>query len=143
MEIMGKDLIFETKYWKIILSDDQTYLGRCSAVLKRKCGDLAEVAEDEMLDFLNLIKIFESKVRHVFGAKMFNWTCLMNGAYQKTPPDPQVHFHVRPRYDKEIVFISEKFIDTDFGHHYIRGTYRILSPDIREKIIEAIKNAKT
>ncbi len=138
---MKDDLIFETTHWKVILMDDQTYLGRCVIVLKRKCGDLAEVTEEEMLDFLNLVKILESKARRAFGAVMFNWGCLMNDAYQNTPPDPQVHWHFRPRYDREVTFAGEKFVDTDFGHHYLRGTSRILSDAVRQEIIKALQSS--
>jgi len=72
---------------------------------------------------------------------MFNWGCLMNDAYQITPPNPQVHFHFRPRYDREVSFAGEKFIDPNFGHHYIREPKRLVSDGIRQKIVKAIQNS--
>jgi diadenosine tetraphosphate (Ap4A) HIT family hydrolase len=113
--------IFETRHWKILLMDDQRYLGRSVVVLKRPCRDLAEVTEEEMTDFLGVVRRFEKAAREAFGATMFNWACLMNLAYQHTPPDPQVHWHVRPRYDHPVVFGGEMFTDADFGNHYARG----------------------
>ncbi len=135
-----ENLIFETEYWSIKLdSTDQTYLGRAVVVLKRNCGDLAELTDEELLDFKKVVIGFENAVRKSFNATMFNWTCLMNGAYQNNPPDPWVHWHVRPRYNHEVQFEGSVFEDTDFGHHYIRGTNRSVDDGMKDKIINAIK----
>ncbi len=135
-----ENFIFETEYWSIKLdATDQTYLGRSVVVLKRNCGDLAELTDSELLDFKKVIISFENAVRKVFDATMFNWTCLMNSAYQNNPPDPWVHWHVRPRYNREIEFDGIKFEDVEFGHHYIRGTNRNVSPDLAQKIVNGIK----
>lgn len=103
-----------------MLMQEQTYLGRCVIVLKRTCGDLAETTEDEMSDFLTLVRKLENLCRKTFGATMFNWTCLMNNAYQVSPPDPQVHWHFRARYDKSVEVAGKIFTDPNFGHHYLR-----------------------
>lgn len=88
-----------------MLLSDQTYLGRSVVTLKRRdCGDLAKLTEDEILDFLDLVGKLENAFRKAFNATMFNWTCLMNLAYQNTPPDPHVHWHFRPRYDHKVSF---------------------------------------
>lgn len=119
---------------------DQTYFGRCVVVLKRKCGDLADVTNEEMIDLLeNVVRKLESAFRKAFGATMFNWACLMNNAYQEKPPDPQVHWHLRPRYDRIVEFEGETFVDSDFGHHYERHTERVVGDDIREKIIMKLR----
>jgi diadenosine tetraphosphate (Ap4A) HIT family hydrolase len=136
-----EDLIFETKYWNIVLSQDQHYIGRCCIVLKRKCGDLAELKKEELLDFLEVVKKIENALRKEFNATMFNWTCLMNDAYQEKNPMPQVHWHLRPRYKNKVEFAGEVFEDKEFGHHYARGTARKLSSETRAKIIESIKKA--
>lgn len=53
-------LLFDRPHWKILLNPDQTYLGRCLVILKRPCGDLAEVTEDEIIEFLGIVKKIES-----------------------------------------------------------------------------------
>lgn len=132
--------IFETPFWFVVLHvSDQTYLGRSVVVLKRSCGDLAEVTEAELLDFLTVVRRFEGVARAAFGARMFNWACLMNDAYQETDPKPQVHWHVRPRYDHPVVFAGETFDDTAFGHHSLRGTERVLARDVLEEIASELR----
>jgi len=133
------DLVYETKHWKVILDPDQSYLGRCYVSLKRHCGDLAELTKEEWLDFAELVKKLEGALRKSFDATMFNWTCLLNDAYQNNPPDPHVHWHLRPRYSHKVEFAGLLFEDKEFAHHYGRGTNREVLKDIREGIIGRIR----
>ena len=143
---MEKDLIFETKYWNVILSTDQRYLGRCYIPLKRKCPNLSGVTDEEWLDFQhNVVQVLEKKTKKAFGAVMHNWGCLMNDAYQHPSPDPQVHWHFRPRYDKKINFAGAEFEDVSFGNHYIPSSAlgAVEVPEnIKKEIIKAIQNEK-
>jgi diadenosine tetraphosphate (Ap4A) HIT family hydrolase len=136
-----KTPFFETKHWFVVLADEQTYLGYCVVILKRRdCGDLALVTEEELLDFRVMVETLQNAFRKAFGATMFNWSCLMNNAYQEAEPKPHVHWHVKPRYDRPVVFAGEVFEDPNFGHHYIRleDLGRFLDEDIREKIVARI-----
>lgn len=63
----------------------------------------------------------------------------MNDAYKNTPPDPQVHWHFRPRYDKPVVFEGVEFVDLNFAHHYDRENKRFLEEDFEQKIISDLK----
>jgi diadenosine tetraphosphate (Ap4A) HIT family hydrolase len=140
---MGQDndLIYQTNFWKVILMPDQTYLGRCVVVLNRKCGSLAELSSEEISDFFdNVVKKLENAFRINFNATMFNWTCLMNDAYLGANPDPQVHWHFRPRYRESVNFLGEIFTDPNFGYHYEKGTEKIISQKIRAEIIKRIKS---
>ncbi|MCC2630713.1 MAG: hypothetical protein K0S38_522 [Candidatus Paceibacter sp.] len=136
---MMDKLIFDTEYWNVFLSDDQTYLGRIAVELKRVSPTLSDLTNEEFADLHNVIKQYEAAATKAFGAKMFNWTCLMNDAYKRTPPNPHVHWHARPRYDKPVEFVGETFVDPNFGEHYIRGTKREVSKVIQNKIIEALR----
>ncbi len=138
--VQDKNIIHESLHWRVILMLDQTYFGRSVVVLKRKCGDLAEVTHEEILDFMDSIVVrLENAFRVEFGATMFNWTCLMNNAYQEEIPDPQVHWHFRPRYAKHIEFEGELFLDPNFGHHYNQNVEKLISNELREKIVKKVQ----
>ena len=111
--------IFESKYWEVVLNPNQTYLGRSVLLLKRPCGDLAEITRDEILEFFGLVKKMESMFRTSLKATMFNWACSMNDAYQEKPSHPQVHWHFIPRYDHQVEFAGKTFYDPNFGHRSI------------------------
>ncbi|MBS3143593.1 HIT family protein [Candidatus Woesearchaeota archaeon] len=133
-------MLFETKFWKVVLSDEQSYLGRCVILLKRDCGELSNLTSEEWLDFHeNIVKKLESTFKKVFDATMFNWTCLMNDAYQAENPKPYVHFHLRPRYNHDVKFIGEEFHDPDFGHHYNRERKNFVSKELLKKISDEVK----
>jgi diadenosine tetraphosphate (Ap4A) HIT family hydrolase len=132
------DFIFDSKYWNIILSDDQQYLGRCIVSCKRHVPSLSEITAEEFHDFYDVAKTLESTLSKAFGAKMYNWGCLMNDAYKNMPPNPHVHWHLRPRYDHDVSFAGIIFSDKEFGHHYHRDTRLNVDQTIRKKIISEI-----
>lgn len=110
--------IFESEFWKVELSGDQLYLGRAYAICKTKRESLSELTDGEFSDLHAVIKKYERLLKKTFGATLFNWTCLMNHAYREKPYTPQVHFHVRPRYEKEVSVGGVVFKDPNFGDHY-------------------------
>jgi diadenosine tetraphosphate (Ap4A) HIT family hydrolase len=133
-------IIWESEYWKVIIHEDQQYLGRAIVSAKnRERPTLASLTSEEWLDFQNVVNDFEQALRSAFGAELFNWSCLMNVAFQNDPPDPHVHWHVRPRYRQPVVFAGLQFHDEDFGKHY-GTTTRELSSDVLQVVANEIKN---
>ena len=70
----------------------------------------------------------EETIKNVFGAEKFNYLALM--MY-----DPEVHFHVIPRYSKPVYFCDKEFIDPDWPN----ATKRI-AMDLDSDMLQAIKN---
>ena len=133
-------IIYETDFWKVVLSPDQAYLGRCVIVLKRDCGEMSNLTSDEWMDFhKNIVQKLESAFKKAFNATMFNWTCLMNNAFKAENPKPHVHWHFRPRYKNDVKFTGEQFQDLEFAHHYNRERKKIVSKEILEKISKEVK----
>ncbi len=135
------DFIFETEYWRIHLNKEQSYLGRCVVVLKTHKETLSELDDNEWLDFKKVVKVLERSLKKSFNATMFNWSCFMNGGYKQNPPNPHVHWHVRPRYDHSIEFDSEIYCDPDFGHHYSRDRKVNVDDNRMKRIVERIKQS--
>ena len=133
--------ITRTSHWKVFLHPEQTYLGRSVITLKRHCGSLSAVTKEEWVDFIRLVKKIESSYKKALGATLFNWSCLMNNAYQDTPPNPHVHWHLRPRYRKSVRLFGTVFEDIEFGHHYASGSEKsYMAPEeIQQQIISLIQ----
>ena len=123
---------FETNYWKIILADDQRYLGYLIIKTKEPRQALPELTSEEQSDFFSLIKKLENFYKEKFGATMFNYSCLMNHAY-RDGETPHVHYHFRPRYKNPITVLGQEFKDPNFGEHYLNsssyGNGKIIIPD--------------
>ena len=110
--------VCDSKFWSVFLSDEQDYIGCCILVLKRHCGSMSDITKDEWDELYDLICEMEACLKAVLGATLCNWSCLMNSFYKETSPDPHLHIHVRPRYDKPLMLNGNTYTDSEFGHHY-------------------------
>jgi len=136
-----KDIVFETDNWEVVLNEDQTYLGRCWIILKRHCASLGELTQEEWEEFGQVVSQYETVLNKAFHPLLFNWNCFMNDAYMEKPFNPHVHWHVRPRYENPVEFAGELFEDTEFGHRFDPTKKREVSLDVRNVIVDAIKNS--
>ena len=131
----------ETEHWRVILAYKQAYLGRSIASLKRHCGDLADLTDEEWTDLHVAIRETQRVLRKAFDVTVFNWGCLMNHAFQEKPYNPHVHCHVLPRYDHPVTVGDRTYEDDRFGRHYDPERGADASPEelvaIRGRINEA------
>lgn len=132
-------LLWEEHDWRICLAPNQSLLGTCVIHLKRHTGDLADLTEAELLEFLNIIRKVEGSVKAAFGAAMFNWSCYMNHAYRERPPDPHVHWWAVPRYGHKVEFGGLVFEDPHFGNPYDHDRVIKASKELRLEIADMIK----
>jgi diadenosine tetraphosphate (Ap4A) HIT family hydrolase len=130
--------LFETTFWRIYLDPEQSYLGRCRVILKRHAGTLSMLTADEWKDLGQAVRQVETVLIKAFDPQLFNWTCMVNNAYLSEDPDPHIHWHVRPRYDKPVVIAETTFTDPEFGHHYSRDRKVDASDDVKRAIRERI-----
>ena len=121
---------YKSEYWQLTVSNEQSYLGRIFLFLNRHAESISDLTEAEWSDLLHVMKKFESAAKQSFGARLFNWTCLMNNAFQEKDSKPHVHWHCRPRYDHEVEFAGLTFSDQEFGHHYSRDRNKKVSSEV-------------
>ena len=131
--------VYESTSWSVFLSDEQDYIGRCILVLKRHCGSLSELTDAEWEELRELIRKVETCLKTVLGATLCNWSCLMNSFYKKTDPDPHLHIHVRPRYEKPVILNGNTYIDSEFGHHYAINKSGAISGKDKEVLFSRLK----
>ncbi len=131
--------VYESTFWSVFLSDEQDYIGRCVLVLKRHCGSMTEQTDDEWEDLRNLICKVEICLKTVLGATICNWSCLMNSFFKEIEPNPHLHIHVRPRYDKPAIVNGSTYIDSEFGHHYAVDKSGSISAKDKEEVFIQLK----
>ena len=68
-----------------------------------------------------------------------DWCSLMNDFYKETSPDPHLHIHVRPRYDKPVVLNGNTYTDSEFGHHYALNKSGTIPAEDREEVFIRLK----
>ena len=137
----ARQTVFENDAWRATLGANQGYLGTLFVELLEHKEQLSEVSDSQWLSFAVLNRVIEQAERSAFGATMFNWTCFMNNFYLMVPPKPHVHWHVKPRYDHDVVVLGKRFVDPNFGHHYDNSHLAHVSPEQKGAIAESLRAA--
>jgi len=138
----SEDVILATKYWVVNLSRDQAYLGRSYVLLREHKPSLSSLSTEEWTEYIDIVRILERSCFEAFGARPFNWSCLMNNSYQLKRASPHVHWHFRPRYKNPVTLNGTTFSDPEFGFHYDRtlkskidnATFQIILKTLRSSI---------
>ena len=107
--------------------------------LKRHCGSMSELTDDEWEELRNLVCKVEACLKTVLGATLCNWSCLMNNFYKEAAPNPHIHIHVRPRYDKPIMLNESIYTDSEFGHHYALKKSGVIPAKDKEEVFIRLK----
>ncbi len=124
----------EYKNWIVLLRPAQVTIGSVVIANKSNATFLGEVAENEWSEFSRVSREVELALINTFGAEKFNYLALMM-------KDPNVHFHVVPRYSKPVVFENETFEDKDWPLktelNPVETTEEVFNV-IKEKLTEAM-----
>ena len=108
-------------------------------VLKRHCDSLSELTDDEWDELRDLVCKVEACLKAVLGATLCNWSCLMNSFYKEAVPDPHLHIHVRPRYDKPVMLNGNTYNDDEFGHHYALNKSGAIPAEDKQEVFIRLK----
>ncbi len=124
----------EYENWVVLLRPKQVTLGSVVIANKSNATFLGEVNETEWSEFSLVAREVELALINTFGAEKFNYLALMM-------KDPNVHFHVVPRYSKTVVFENETFEDKDWplktelnSIELQQDTFKVL----KEKLVEVM-----
>lgn len=101
-------VIKEYEHWVVLFREKQVTLGSVIIMSKHtEQTSLGAIDARAWAEFGTVCKDTEALVSGAFGAEKFNYLALM--MY-----DPEVHFHVIPRYSKPVEFNGTTFIDPDW-----------------------------
>ena len=133
--------LIEGRYWTATLrTNDQALLGTSFITAKRHVETLSELTPDEQLEFFIIHSDLERAIRQAFGAAVINTSCLMNHAFRDSPPEPHVHWHIKPRYKTSVRMGSQIYADPEFGSYLSGHHQRVpVSQDQANEIVSKIK----
>jgi len=131
-------IITDKLYWTVYLAPSQRYLGTCVIAINRTCSNLSELEDVEWKEFSGIVREMEYVLDKIFNPTLFNWSCFKNAAFRIENPEPQVHWHLIPRYKENTKFEGIEFEDPDFG--YIpQPIKREISEDVMNKMKKVIE----
>lgn len=102
------DVIKEYEHWVVLFRTKQVTIG--SVIIMAKDTSLRSVGElstEALSEFGSVSRHVESWLKKAFGAEKFNYLALMMR-------DPEVHFHVIPRYSSAVMFDGKEYVDADW-----------------------------
>lgn len=125
-------LIAQAPSWAICLNRSQDLLGRCYLLLKRPETDATRLTDAELVELWAVVRKVRSVLDTLWYPDHFNYAFLMN-------VDPQVHFHVLPRYKDLREYSGGTFVDPTFGAHYNVSADKVLDDSAYDAILAAMR----
>ncbi|WP_342746948.1 adenylyltransferase/cytidyltransferase family protein [Labilibaculum filiforme] len=99
-----QSLIKEYKHWLLLLRTEQVTLGAMVLICKEEETSFHSISSEAMLELSVVTKEIEIGINRTFGNQKINYLMLMM-------VDPEVHFHVIPRYENAVNYNSQVFTD--------------------------------
>ena len=109
-------VVQEYEHWCIVLRPEQVTLGSMILICKDDVNKFSNISNDAFQEYPFIIKVIENTLFDLFAYDKINYLMLMM-------VDPNVLFHVIPRYSKPIFFKGITFHDygwpgiPDFANH--------------------------
>ena len=97
-------LIKEYEHWCILLRPEQVTLGSIVLICKQDVYRFSNISKEAFLEYPKIIKTIENKLFNCFQYNKINYLMLMM-------IDPNVHFHIIPRYSDNKIFEGKTFTD--------------------------------
>ena len=94
----------QTDCWTLLLRPKQPTLGALVLVCREPVGAFADVSAKAFAEMQGMVRAIEAALREVVGYERINYLMLMM-------VDPDVHFHVIPRYEGSRTFNGVAFPD--------------------------------
>ena len=97
-------LIKEFKKWVVVLRPQQVTLGSLILVCQDDAKAFSDISPEAFSELPQVIQEIESSLAKAFSYQKINYLMLMM-------VDPDVHFHVIPRYEETKSFSQQDFFD--------------------------------
>lgn len=127
-------LIHEYHHWVVQLRPEQATLGALVLCCKDPASQFSDISTGAFAELPVAVTSIEGALRGVFNYEKINYLMLMM-------VDPDVHFHVLPRYSEPQTFSGTSFEDPGWPGPPQLGTSTTTDPATFTAIADALKNA--
>ena len=127
-------LIRDLAHWCILLRPAQVTLGSLVLVCKNPAKAFAEISPEAFSELAVASKEIETNLKSFCQFEKINYMMLMM-------VDPDVHFHVLPRYEGSRRFAGEDFEDTGWPGLPDLASGQMLDDKIRANMTHALKDS--
>ena len=121
--------------WVVLVRPQQVTLGSLVLVSQEKASAFSELSREAFLELQTVTRYVEQRLAEVFSYDKINYLMLMM-------VDPDVHFHVFPRYASPRFFAGQQFFDRGWpgppALKEINGT----SLHVNQELMDSLRMAK-
>jgi diadenosine tetraphosphate (Ap4A) HIT family hydrolase len=129
-------LIKELEHWCIVMRASQATLGAVVMIAKSDATSVAQLPAPAYAELQQATQLIERGLRQFRPFDTINYLAFMM-------VDPQVHFHVLPRYAEPQIFDGTSFTDPGWPALPDMKFANSLSPDTAQKLHKALVDAFT
>ena len=135
MEKFGypETLIREYDHWVVLLRPQQVTLGALVLICKEDAETLSAASDEAFSELKEVTSVVEAGLKECFAYDKINYLMLMM-------VDPDVHFHILPRYSAVRVFDQTEFTDSSWPGPPDLGKTNDVSVHLQKKIRQTLKN---
>ncbi len=126
--------VAETASWAVLVRPQQVTLGSLVLACKEPATAFSDVSPTGMAELPAMIKGIESRLRDAFAYDKINYLMLMM-------VDPEVHFHVIPRYAAPRSFGGIEFRDAGWPRTPELGSPTAMSEDAFRELVTTLRAA--
>jgi diadenosine tetraphosphate (Ap4A) HIT family hydrolase len=123
----------EFSQWVVLLRPKQVTLGSLVLICREEATAFSQISADAFTELPKIICEIETNVSRTFGYNKINYLMLMM-------VDPEVHFHVIPRYDTPRLFFQQQFLDHGWPGPPVLKSFNDTSEEVQQKIFNHLKN---
>jgi len=125
--------IKEFQQWVVLLRPQQVTLGSLVLICREGATAFSQISMEAFGELPGIIREIETSVARAFAYSKINYLMLMM-------VDPEVHFHVIPRYDSAQTFSQQQFLDHGWPGPPVLKNPNEASPEITQEILAHLKN---
>jgi len=120
------------EHWCVLLRSKQVTLGSLILLEKSEATRYGDLAGAAYLEQKQAIADIEKTLIGLFGAERINYLMLMM-------TDPNVHFHVIPRYPAAVNFAGQDFKDAGWPKRPEMDNINEISSKARQQLLETLR----
>ena len=129
-----ENLIKDYVYWAVLLRPQQATLGALVLICKEDAAALSAISAGAFSELKEITSAIESSLKGCFNYDKINYLMLMM-------VDPDVHFHILPRYSTSRVFNQAEFADPGWPGPPDLGRSNDVGDLVKQQIKETLKDA--
>ncbi len=128
-----KACLKEFSHWVVLLRPQQVTLGSLVLICREEATAFSQISAQAFTELPKIIREIETSVSRTFAYSKINYLMLMM-------VDPEVHFHVIPRYDTPRLFSQHQFLDHGWPGPPALKNANDISEEVYQNLLSHLKN---